>query len=291
VIVEPAGRDEFLALMQETYGHAMSPDEFDWWFDRNPPRILTAAREDGTALGVLAMSLFRMDDGPAAYALHAVTSPAARGKGVFSKLELHNEVEAAEAGAAVALGFTNPQAGPILVGKLGWEDVTRLRIWVRPKRLRPRREGRLRVHESARFGEREERCYRDEARRWGRHIVRDAGYLNWRYVDSPREYAVYSTDGGWAVATHAEWQGFSCAVVADAVGRGKTRLIHRCAAAADADIAVAMVNPGEERAYLAAGFVPTPRTIRFIGKRLKQEAALPKERRAWRFSLGDLDFF
>jgi hypothetical protein len=64
------------------------------------------------------------------------------------------------------------------------------------------------------------------------------------------------------------------------------------AGAVDADVAVALVNPGEERAYLSAGFVPTPRTIRFIGKRLTPTAPeLPKERRAWRFSLGDLDFF
>ena len=63
MIVEPARRDEFLALMQETYGAAMSPAEFDWWFDRNPagPRILNDARDDdGSALGVLAMSCFRM---------------------------------------------------------------------------------------------------------------------------------------------------------------------------------------------------------------------------------------
>ena len=53
-----------------------------------------------------------------------------------------------------------------------------------------------------------------------------------------------------------------------------------------------MVNPGEERSYLAAGFVPTPRKIRFIGKRIADDAPeLPKERKAWRFSLGDMDFF
>src|SRR5262249_7478061 len=34
VRIEPAGRDEFLALMRETYGSAMSEAEFDWWFDR-----------------------------------------------------------------------------------------------------------------------------------------------------------------------------------------------------------------------------------------------------------------
>jgi hypothetical protein len=53
-----------------------------------------------------------------------------------------------------------------------------------------------------------------------------------------------------------------------------------------------MVNPGEERTYLAAGFLPTPRTIRFIGKRLTDDApALPKKRDAWHLTLGDLDFF
>ena len=124
------------------------------------------------------------------------------------------------------------------------------------------------------------------------HIVRDPAYMNWRYADSPREYVRFESEEGWAVATHAVWHGFSSAVVCDAVGRGKPSLLRRCVAAADADIAVAMVNPGEERAYLAAGFVPTPRTIRFIGKRLTDDAPeLPKQRSAWRFSLGDLDFF
>ena len=56
MLVLPAGREEFLALMEETYGSAMSAAEFDWWFDRNPagPRILNAARDDdGSALGAL----------------------------------------------------------------------------------------------------------------------------------------------------------------------------------------------------------------------------------------------
>src|SRR5690348_7611853 len=123
MVVEPARRDDFLALMQETYGQAMSPGEFDWWFDRNPagPRILNEARDDeGTTLGALAMSFARMSQGLVAFAVHAVTTPAARGRGVFSTLELGNERAAAEAGALWALGFTNPLAGPILVGRLEW---------------------------------------------------------------------------------------------------------------------------------------------------------------------------
>ena len=290
MIVEEAQRDSFLALMQETYGEAMSPAEFDWWFDRNPagPRILTEARDDdGTALGALAMSCFGMSQGPAAYAVHAVTTPAARGRGVFSTLELHNEQEAARAGAGWALGFTNPMAGPILVGKLGWEDVASLRIWVRPMRLRRRGSGRLLATPGVEPFE-----ARHAVSFAGHHIVRDVEYLDWRYVDSPRPYVRIDRADGWAVVTHAVWHGFSSAVVCDAVGRGKTQLLRACVRAVDADVAVAMVNRGEERAYLAAGFVPTPRTIRFIGKRLTEEAPkLPKNRRAWRFSLGDLDFF
>jgi hypothetical protein len=177
-------------------------------------------------------------------------------------------------------------AGPILVGKLGWEDITSLRIWIRPKRLRKKAEGRVLAAGVGPFGERDAVTFREH------HIVRDAEYLTWRYADSPRPYARIDGDGGWAIVTHAVWHGYSSAVVCDAVGAGKPGLLRRCVAAVDADLAVAMVNPGEERAYLAAGFVPTPRTIRFIGKRLTDDAPeLPKTRDAWRFSLGDLDFF
>jgi GNAT superfamily N-acetyltransferase len=289
VIVEPARREEFLALMRENYGTAMSLAEFDWWFDRNPvgPRILNEAREDdGTALGVLAMSCLRMSQGLAAFAVHAVTTPAARGRGVFSRLELHNEEEAAQAGATWALGFTNPMAGPILVGRLGWEDVTSLRIWVRPKRLRRRGTGALRAHAAlAPFEERHAASFD------GHHIVREAEYLNWRYSDSPRPYVRVETDGAWAVVTHALWHGYSSAVICDVVGKHVAPVLRRCVDAVDADVAVAMVNPGEERAYLSAGFVPSPRTIRFIGKRLTDDAPLlPRARSAWRLTLGDLDF-
>ena len=288
--VAPARRDEFLALMQENYGASMSTEEFDWWFDGNPagPRILNEARDDdGTALGVLAMSGARMSQGLATFAVHALTTPAARGRGVFSTLELHNEEEAARGGATWALGFTNPMAGPILVGKLGWEDVCSLRIWIRPKRLRRRGEGRFRVAASCPpFAVRHEVSFDAHS------FVHDVAYLDWRYAHSPREYLRVDGDDGWAVVSHAIWHDYSSAVICDAAGRGLPALLRRCVSAVDADLAVAMVNPGEERTYLAAGFAPTPRQIRFIGKRLTEDAPqLPKQRKAWRFSLGDMDFF
>jgi GNAT superfamily N-acetyltransferase len=291
VIVEPVGHEELERLMREVYGSTMSAAEFDWWFDRNPagPRILNGARDDdGSLLGALAMSPARLSSGPAAFAIHAVTTPAARGRGVFSALELHNEERAGAAGAGWALGFTNPMAGPILVGRLGWEDVTSLRIWVRPKRLRRRGTGALRTGPDsppfARGAEQDPTSH---------HIVKDARYLDWRYADSPRPYLRLDGRGdGWAVVRLADWHGYSAAVICDAFGPRLSELLRKSVAVVDADLAVAMVNPGEERIYIAAGFVPSPRSIRFIGKRLADDApALPKQRAAWRFSLGDLDFF
>jgi GNAT superfamily N-acetyltransferase len=288
-----AQREPFLAVMREVYGSAMSDDEFDWWFDRNPvgPRMVTASEDDGEVLGVSAMSFFRLRlDGverDVAFAVHAATTPAARGRGVWSALELHNEEVAARAGAACVLGFTNPMAGPILVGKLGWQDLCRLRIWARPKRLR--RTGRGRLHDGSEPLFDERHASLDGTR--GNRFVKDAAYLNWRYADSPREYRLLDGGRGYAVVGHALHKGYSAGLVCELAGRETAALLRRCVRAVDADVVIAFVNRGEERTYLAAGFVPTPESIRFIGKPLANGVQLPARRDAWRFTLGDLDFF
>ena len=297
--------DEFLGLMREVYGDAMSEEEFDWFFERNPAgeRVLSAAEEDGRVLGVLAMSFARaVVDGaeqPVAFAVHAVTHPASRGKGVFSRLELRNEERAAAAGASIALGFTNPLAGPILVGKLGWRDLYRMRLWARVLRplraLRRRGGGGLppaRGGTLERFGPAEEDAWRSVRGAWGNCLVRDAAYLNWRYADAPNDYRAFASPRGYAVVGHAVQKGFSSAVVLDLVGppREQIALLRRCLreARGGADVAIGVPPPGQRAAFAALGFVPTPMTIRVIGKPLVDGAALPER---WHFSPGDTDFF
>jgi GNAT superfamily N-acetyltransferase len=298
-------RDDFLGLMREVYGHAMSAEEFDWFFERNPAggRILSAAEDGGRVSGVLAMSLARaLVDGReelVAFAVHAVTHPASRGKGLFSKLELRNEERAAEAGASLALGFTNPMAGPILVGKLGWRDLYRMRLWARVLRplrafrrlgggaLPPTGGGTL-----ARFGLEHEEAWRREREAWGNCLVRDVGYLNWRYVDAPKDYRPFASANGYAVVGHAVQKGVSAAVICDLVGpsREQVGLLRRCLreARGGVDVAIGVPARGQRPAYLTLGFVPTPMTIRVIGKSLRPGAMLPER---WRFALGDTDFF
>ena len=299
-------RDAFLALMREVYGEAMSEADFDWFFERNPVggRVLSAAEEeDGRVLGVLAMSLARAvvdgDEQLVAFAVHAVTHPESRGKGVFSRLELRNEERAAGEGARLALGFTNPMAGPILVGKLGWRDLYRMRLWarvLRPLRAARRRGGGCLPPRGGgaldRFGPEHEQAWRRVADPWGNCLVRDPEFLNWRYVDAPKDYRAFASPNGYAVVSHAVQKGFSSAVVCDLVGppREQMRLLRRCLreARGGADVAIGVPAPGQRAAFAALGFVPTPMTIRVIGKALLPDAALPSN---WHFAPGDTDFF
>ena len=298
-----ARRAEFLELMRDVYGHAMSEEEFDWFFDRNPagPRVLSAAEHDGRLAGVLAMTLARAvveaQEETVAFSVHAVTSPAARGKGVFSTLELRNEERAAAAGASIALGFTNPMAGPILVGKLGWRDLYRMRLWARvlhPVRaLRRRGRGGLATGGAGmltRFTDEHEAAWRHVQPAWGNCLVRSADYLNWRYVAAPKDYRAFTLGGAYAVVGHATLKGVSTGVVCDLVGPPavQRRLLRRCVREASAaDVVVGVPAPDQRRAWLATGFVPTPQTIRVIGKPLTAGAEPPT---AWHFSLGDTDF-
>jgi len=303
--LESARRDDFLGLMREVYGEAMSDEEFDWFFDLNPagPRLLSASDDEEGIVGALAMSYARAVVGGreqlVAFAVHAVTHPRSRGKGVFSTLELRNEERAAEAGATLALGFTNPLAGPILVGKLGWRDLYRMRIWARV--LRPlralRRDGGGGLPLSGggtltRFGDEHEVAWRAVQPAWGNGLVRSAEYLNWRYADAPKDYRALASANGYGVVGHALQKGISSAVICDLVGppREQRSLLKRCLreARGGADVAIGAPAPDQRRAYLSLGFVPTTQTIRVIGKPLRPDAQLPER---WHFSLGDTDFF
>ena len=288
-------RDDFLGLLDEVYGEAMSPAEFDWFFDRNPagPRLLSEVREDGRSLGVLAMSYARAqvagEEQLVAFAVGAVTHPDARGRGIFGTLELDNEARAAEAGATIALGFTNPMAGPILVGKLGWHDLYRMRLWARPLRARRTGAGELAPRSGDyldAFGAGHEALWRVAG--YGNALVRSAEYLTWRYLDAPRDYRVLGGDDGFAVVGHAVRKGFSAGVVCELVGPAH-KLLRRCVRESKGcDIVLGVPGPGQSGAYLAAGFVPAPGTIRVIGKPLREGVTVPTR---WDFTLGDTDIF
>jgi GNAT superfamily N-acetyltransferase len=307
VAYEPSQRDEVRGLMAEVWGEAAPPDDFDWWYEDNPtgPRVLSLVLDDGRVAGASGMSFFEMrlggEERKVAFALDAAMHPDYRGRGLWSLLELHNEEEAVRAGAAAVLGFPNDVSDSILVGKLGWRELSRLRLWARPQSLRAR-ESRLRdlAGETLdRFGDETDDVYRRAGADWGNHMVRSASYLNWRFVDSPRPYRILAERRagaleGWAVVTHRRFRGHPVGVVADLIAvtaHAARSLLRRAARAARGQALVALVPPRERTRYLAAGFVPTHMALRLIGRPLAPGIELSTERAAWHLTLGDTDLF
>jgi GNAT superfamily N-acetyltransferase len=287
---EPALRDDYLRLLREAWGDAaLSGAEFDWWFGGNPAgSLMSVARTEGRVAGVASHSIYRMvldgNERLAAFSVHATTDASARGQGIFPALERRHEQQARERGAAVVLAFASKPTAPIFLGPLEWTEVGRLRIWARPlpALLRPRNS-----LESVQRFEHDG----DAAGPWPNHVIRDATYLNWRYVESPKGYRAFRARDGYAVLGHKHHRGTPIALVADLVAHDARPLLKACLAESrpGSRALFALPAPEHRRAYLALGFVPTPLSLHFMGKPLA--GGLNPDPRRWRFTLGDTDFF
>jgi GNAT superfamily N-acetyltransferase len=286
---EPAQRADYLRLLQDAWGElALTGEEFDWWFKENPAgSLMSIARVQGGIAGVASHSLFRMvlagEERHASFSVHATTADSARGKGIFPALESKHEQEAEERGVAVALAFASKPTAPIFLGPLGWTEIGRIRVWARPfpRRFR-KRQPYARIERFRHAG--------DAAKAWPNHVIRDAAYLNWRYLTSPRDYVAVAGGGSYAVVGHKEHRGTALAYVADLVGNPGF-LLRACLAEVrpGARALIAIPAPEHRATYASMGFFPTRTKLHFMGKALAGELDL--NLRSWRFTLGDTDFF
>jgi len=283
---EAQHRTEYLRLLRRAWGEdALTEDEFDWWFDRNPAGSLRSVAILGDrVVGVAGHSFYRMvlggEERLATFSVHATTHDSARGQGIFSALERKHEQEAAERGAAVTLAFASTSTAPIFLGPLGWSEIGRLRVWARPL---------LRAHEQGVNAPLE--ISGDAAASWPNHVIRDEAFLRWRYGESPRGYGLVSSPGGYAVVGGKRRRSRSVSAIVDlAVQAGSSRwLIQAALRRAPARVALALPGPPERRAFAVLGFVPVRYTLHFMGKSLN--GRLDTDPAAWRFTLGDADFF
>jgi GNAT superfamily N-acetyltransferase len=293
--------------------------------------IVSLAVDDGEVVGVAAMSFFNTTLGGIetrlAIPVNVATDARYRGQGVFSTLEERNEAAAAEAGSPLTVTFPNANSYPIFLSRLGWIDLPRLRLWARPLRAagvvryvlgRPGEEGGMRppsaetlrlrgleVRTVDRFDADLDALGRRAAAGYGSHFTRDAAYFNWRYVDSPRDYrcfAAYREGGlvGVAVVGHTFKHGVSAGFLADLVAAPDdgvavralvSRAVDEVRGGADALVLLPPRARAQRRALARAGFAPTNKKLRFIGKPLREGARVDERPEAWHFTLGDFDFF
>jgi GNAT superfamily N-acetyltransferase len=280
----PEHKQDYLGLLGEAWGEgAMTEAEFDWWFDGNPAGSLrSVAVLDGRVVGVAGHSLYRMvlggEERLATFSVHATTHESARGRGIFAALERKHEQEAQELGAAVVLAFASAPTAPIFLGPLGWTEIARLRVWVR---LLPA-VGASEARSAEKLGD-----GNDAVASWPNHVIRDETFLRWRYLDSPKGYRAVARPGGYAVVGRKRRGERTAATVVDLAGEGVLR--EALSQAGECRIALALPSRSQRKVFAALGFVPTTYTLHFIGKPLAGE--LEGDPRAWRFTLGDTDFF
>lgn len=288
----PQDRGDYLALLGEAWGHrGLSGDEFDWWFMRNPAgSLMSVARVGGRVVGVAAHTLLRMvvsgKEETASFSVHATTHPSMRGRGIFAGLEAKHEQEAADRGVAVVLVFANASSAPIFLGPLGWTEIGRLRVWARPLRgLLGHGKGLRDRSDSLEVGG-------DAAAGWPNHVIRDTSQLRWRYAESPRGYRTVRSEAGYAVVGRRRQRGLDTAVLADfaASGPGVRSLLREAIATArGCQVMIALPGAAERATFASLGFVPTTASLHLMGKSLT--GRLDPDPRAWRFTLGDTDFF
>jgi GNAT superfamily N-acetyltransferase len=276
-------RDALFDLLERVWGERPDAREFEWWFDEAPggPALLTTEQDGDRVVGLASMSFLRCRVGGVGQLvpipLQVATDPEYRGRGIFARLERANEETAIGRGCAVAVTFPNDASRPIFLERLGWDELWRGRVWVRPPL--PALGRRATSLTSIPAGV-------DELAGSANGQIADAAFLDWRYLRSPRGYRIlgaFEGDRLRGLLALRPRRG-RVAVVCHALGEvgGLLR------AAGSALPTIALVPPAQRGAFARAGFLPTPKSIRVLGKQLRPEGSLAGE---WQFQLGDFDVF
>jgi GNAT superfamily N-acetyltransferase len=272
---DPSRRAAVADLMNLVWGERPDEQELAWFYEQNPvrPASVLLAEEDGKTVATAAISFVRMSIGAEAIEvgmpLRVATDPAYRGRGIFAELEARNEELVRELGIRLLLTVPNAASAPIFLNRLGWKQLTPLRVWAR-----------LRLRGLGSRGVEVERFAPGRVAQPGARdvVLRDSDWLNWRFVDSPTPYSLVE-GAGYAVAGRRGRYG-----VVEAVEGG---LLHEAATATGAHVVIAAPPPWQHRRYVSGGYVPTHRTFTVLGKALDAGQRIPERPH---FELGDLDF-
>src|SRR5262249_43364674 len=119
-------------------------------------------------------------------------------------------------------------------------------------------------------------AYTMDLRESGDRVLRDDAWLNWRFADAPRDYALLHGDG-YAVVGRRGRVGVVAALDGNMLGD--------VSAVAAGPVVIASPPPWDARRYALGGYVPTHRTFTVLGRSLGH--VVPERPH---FELGDLDF-
>ena len=176
----------------------MSPAYYRWMYEQNPVgrAIVHSARvgERFVASFALAPRLFSIDGEPVVVAktMDMFTDPAWQGQGLMRRCTDAVFREAIDAGIPGWYVTPSVNSYPIFTGRWGYREEFslhyRLRVLRRHRHHRRRLPAGLLLEEVSRFDHCADLLWSTVARAHRVAQVRDAAYLNWRYVANPDHY-------------------------------------------------------------------------------------------------------
>jgi GNAT superfamily N-acetyltransferase len=351
----PQDAEEARALIRETWGDIEPADAayHEWQSSRSPagPAITTLAREKGTgrligqAVTIPVRVALRGEPHVANLCLNVATTPEWRGRGVFSALLDDASAVSGKEGLAFTFAFPNQASFPSFIKRASYTDVGSVPLLLRPinpQRLAHRKTGSrvlakiaslagliwrplparppdeapdVEITPVESFDDSFTAFWERIKGRFPVMVVRDAAYLNWRFVEVPlRRYVSFAarSDGevrGFTVLRVAPVSRFDAGLIVDlavepgelglAAGRRLIDQAYSYFKECDLDIlgSLALPHTDEFRLLRAKGFWVCPKPLepqpfRLVVRCYGDDASpsrLALDARNWFITLGDYD--
>jgi GNAT superfamily N-acetyltransferase len=325
LVVRPFAADDLprvLDLLEASLGGGPAgrrqPELFRWKHLENPfgPSFMLVAEHEGRLVGLRAFMRWRFtafgDRLEAARAVDTATHPDYQGMGIFTRLTLAL-LEVIDGHVDLVFNTPNAKSGPGYL-KMGWSEVGRLPVAVRPRRplrLLGRRAGPAPHVLAAPAAAVLDRgvdlaplLRREPTPPAALATPVDADYLRWRYGLAPLlDYRVVTEERDGELAGLAVfrvrrrgrlWESTVVEVLAGGDLATARRLLRRVAAAAPVDHLTfhAPARSPLARAAAWSGFLPAPAGIDLVvNPRRPGIRPDPTRVGAWGLSLGDLEVF
>jgi GNAT superfamily N-acetyltransferase len=327
LVVRPFAADDLprvLELLEASLGGGPAgrrqPELFRWKHLESPfgPSHMLVAEHACRLVGLRAFMRWRFSAPggtlEAARAVDTATHPDYQGKGIFTRLTL-DLLEAIEGRVDLVFNTPNAKSGPGYL-KMGWSEVGRLPVAVRPRRPlrllagRPAPDPAPHVPAAPaaavldRGADLATLLAREPAHPGALATPRDPDYLNWRYGAAPLlDYRAVTEERDGELAGLAVfrvrrrgrlWESTVVEVLAGGDPATARRLLRRVAAAAPVDHLTfsAPARSPLARAATRGGFLPAPAGIRLVvNPRRPDIRPDPTRVGAWALSLGDLEVF
>ena len=261
--------------------------------------LVLVAEEDDEIIGVRAFMRWQWQKGEQVYsafrAVDTATHPNHQGKGIFKKLTLRALEIGKERGDHFVFNTPNVQSKPGYL-KMGWEEVDKLKIQLRPINLLKLKSKNLDYETSGNEDVIEEllNSYFNELRAADRLFTpKDIAYLKWRYLNNPlQDYLVIFTKEYFIAGYVKERKRFNEFRVSEAIiskkgGKSAKSAILKSAKTSGAKIL--SISPDFELHFktgIIGNFGPI---LTFKPINLSQPEFL--NLKSWAYSLGDLELF